>query len=177
MLLHDHTTQRLRFRNVELADAGAWEEFISDQNAMKFLAPVTDVKQAAIDWMEKSLARYSKDGFGLYALIEKKSGEFIGLCGLMIQEVDGIRELEIGYHLLPRFWKQGYAGEAAIASRNFVFENHLADSVISIIVPENFPSQKVAQKNGMKKERETEWRGTKVFIYRITRDEWMKLKG
>lgn len=176
MLLHNLTTERLRFRNLELADAITWEEFLSNSEAVKFFPPVTGIKQGAVEWLEKSLKRYATDGFGLYALIEKNTNTFVGQCGLMIQEVDGIRELEIGYHLLPRFWKQGYASEAAIGCRDFAFKNHLADSIISLIVPENFPSQKVAQKNGMKKEAETEWRGTKVFIYRITRDEWGKIR-
>jgi [ribosomal protein S5]-alanine N-acetyltransferase len=176
MLLHNLTTERLRFRNLELADAIIWEEFLGNSEAVKFFPPVTDIKQGAVAWVEKTFNRYATDGFGLYALLEKNTNTFVGQCGLMMQEVDGIPELEIGYHLLPRFWKLGYAAEAAIASRNFAFENHLADSIISIIVPENFPSQKVAEKNGMKKERETEWRGTKVFIYRITRDEWMKIR-
>src|SRR6185295_498129 len=124
MQIHDLTTRRLRFRKLELKDAKAWEEFLSDPQAVKFFLPIEDVKKYAVEWMEKQSNRYEKDGFGLFALIEKNSGEFIGQCGLMIQEVDGIRELEIGYHLIPRFWKQGYASEAAIACRDFAFTNH-----------------------------------------------------
>lgn len=122
--------------------------------------------------MERTLNCYATDGYGMYALIEKETSDFIGQCGLLKQEVDGKTELEIGYHIFPRYWKNGFASEAAIAIRDFAFENKMSESLISIIVTENIPSIKVAEKNGMRREKETTWRDSKVFIYRINQTEW-----
>ncbi len=158
---------RLMFRHLQPGDAVIWEAFLSNLEAVKFFPPGLNVTGSAVEWIERQLKRYKADGFGLNALIEKVSGDFVGQCGLLRQEVDGIQELEIGYHLLPRFWKKGFAAEAANACRIFAFENNMAPSVISIIEPQNLASQRVAERNGMKKDKETFWRGAEVFIYRV----------
>jgi ribosomal-protein-alanine N-acetyltransferase len=88
--------------------------------------------------------------------------------------VDGIDELEIGYHLIPRYWGNGYATESAGAFKEMGFENNLAESIISIIDVKNLSSQKVAQRNGMTKEARTKFIDMDVYIYRIQREEYMK---
>jgi len=148
-------------------DAVTWEEFLSHREAIKFFSPFDDAKEYAREWMEKQVFRYQRDGFGLFAVLENGSGQFVGQCGLMIQEVDGVNEIEIGYHLLPRFWKYGYATEAAMACKIFAFENEMSDSLISIIDKRNLASVKVAERNGMKLDKQTVWRDIEVFIYRI----------
>ena len=165
---------RLQFRKLSLKDAPVWEEFLSSYDAVKLFPPFGEVKSYALEWMEKQKLRYERDGFGLFALIEKNSRQFVGQCGLMIQEVEEVKELEVGYHLLPRFWKHGYATEAAVACRNFVFENNLRDSIISIIDVRNISSMKVAERNGMRREKQIQWRDLNVFIYRIHKTEWHK---
>ncbi len=166
---------RLRFRFLTRDDAPAWEEFLSYDEAVKLFPPFDDVKQFSIDWMERALNRYNNEGLGLYALIEKSSGAFVGQCGFLKQEVDGVLETEIGYHLIPRVWKSGFATEAAMACRDYAFRNNLADSVISIIDKRNQPSIQVATRNGMKPDKETVWRTIPVFIYRITKEQWLQL--
>ena len=48
------------------------------------------------EWLERQLLRYEKDGFGLWAVILKKTGQFIGQCGLTMQDWDGgCRRLDI----------------------------------------------------------------------------------
>ncbi len=110
------------------------------------------------------------------ALIEKESGKLIGHCGLLIQNVDKITELEIGYSLLPEFWNKGFATESAKKCRDYAFENNLSNSIISIISLTNKSSETVAIKNGMKVDKVTEYNGNKVNIYRIEKPEWNKIK-
>jgi ribosomal-protein-alanine N-acetyltransferase len=160
-------SQRLIFRHLEIADSVVWEGFVSNAEAVKFFPPGLNVTQSAVAWIERQLKRYKTDGFGLNALIEKASGAFVGQCGLLRQEVDGVQELEIGYHLLPKFWKKGFAAEAASACRIFAFENRMTTSIISIIHPQNIASQRVAERNGMKKEKETVWCGLPALVYRV----------
>src|SRR5690606_8601635 len=103
-----------------------------------------------------------------------ETGRLIGHCGLLVQIVDNITELEIGYSLLPEFWKKGYATEAAGKCMGFAFENNFSDSLISIISLTNTPSQKVAIKNGMKIEKQTTYNDNKVYIFRIGKQQFKR---
>jgi RimJ/RimL family protein N-acetyltransferase len=104
----------------------------------------------------------------MQALIHRQTGAFIGQCGLLAQEVDGVQELEVGYHIFYKYWGQGYAPEAAKGFLQHAFENKLADSLISIIDVRNLKSQRVAEKNGLVREKQTRWSELDVFVYRIS---------
>lgn len=101
------------------------------------------------EWLERQLLRYEKDGFGLWAVILKKTGQFIGQCGLTMQDWDGRRVPEIGYLFQKAYWHRGYATEAAKGCKKYAFETLRLPRVYSIIRDNNLPSQKVAQRNGM----------------------------
>jgi len=92
----------------------------------------------------------------------------------LVQEVDGIQELEIGYTIIPAYWNQGYATEAARKCKEFAFENNFADSIISIIHVENIRSEMVARKNGMQLDKTTSFKGFPVNIFRIRRSDFEK---
>ena len=91
----------------------------------------------------------------------------VGHCGLLIQEIDGIQELEIGYALLPEFWGTGFAIEAARHCKQSAFKNGWSKSLISIITPENIPSQNVAKKNGLSFEKYSTYMDYEVMIFRV----------
>ena len=125
-------------------------------------------------WFEITENRYKNNLGGMNVLIDKASDEFIGQCGLLIQEVDGIQELEIGYSILPDHRNKGYATEAAQKCRDYAFENNFTDSLISIIHAENLRSEKVAKKNGMTFNKKTIFKEMPVNIFRITKTDWRK---
>ena len=95
-----------------------------------------------------------RDGYGLLAVVLKAAGEVIGDCGLSWQVVEGEPVLELGYHLRRDHWGHGYATEAAGRAWNMPFANSQTDRVVSLILPENMPSRRVAERNGMRDERE-----------------------
>ena len=117
----------------------------------------------------------NRERYDLQALIKKDSGEFIGQCGLLAQDISGRNELEVDYHLIPRYWGKGYATKAAKEFKSIGFENNLAESIISIIDCENTPSQKVAERSGMTRGIKTEFMEMDDFIYRITKDNFYNL--
>jgi ribosomal-protein-alanine N-acetyltransferase len=170
-------TERLYSRALTMADAPAWTSFLEDAEATRYFPkqPVTPAERAAM-WIESQLKRYSEGSYGLLALIDKESGTWIGQCGHLGQQVDGAAELEVGYHIFPNFWLQGYATEAARAFRDLGFQHNLAPSIVSIIHRENAGSQAVATNNGMKREKACEFKEMEVFVYRIWRGEWEKLQ-
>jgi [ribosomal protein S5]-alanine N-acetyltransferase len=101
------------------------------------------------DFINRMRTRYRDDGFGLWLLVDRESGEPLGRVGLMRQPVNGVDEFEIGYMLHRPFWRRGLATEAALAVREYAFAERKLRRVVSLIRPENVPSQGVARKLGM----------------------------
>ncbi len=105
--------------------------------------------EEAQDWLNKQLDRYKNDGFGLWAVILKSSGEFVGQCGITWQDIGGENVPEIGYLFKRKHWHNGYAAEAAIGCKNYAFNSLGLDKMYSIIRDNNYASQRVAGRNGM----------------------------
>ena len=176
MILEGLESQRLRYRGLTMADFDGLLPFFRSKEAMKYYRLEEEPEKMCKAWIERQVRRYENDGHGLCALIEKASDQLVGQCGLLKQEVDGIEELEVGYGLLPAFWSQGFATEAARFFRDFAFQEQMAPSIISIIDMDNVPSQKVAYKNGMQIDKKTLFKNMQVYIFRITSSQWDLLR-
>ena len=161
-------TKRLFIRPIDPVDATTWCDYFRENDGLKYvgIADTENAEECAKQWVERQLWRYRTKQYGLLALVEKDSNALVGQCGLLLQQVDGKFEIEIGYHVLPKFWGNGFATEAALLFRDYAFENKLRDSLISIIHVENIRSQRVAEKNKMTREAQTEFKGFPVFVYR-----------
>ena len=141
-------TNRLYLRKMEQSDYPALCKILQDKDVMyAYEHPFSDAE--AQDWLNKQLARYENDGFGLWAVVLKETDEMIGQCGLTMQDVEGRQVVEVGYLFQKAFWHKGYCTEAAIACKEYAFENLKIDEVFSIIRDNNIPSQRVAKRNGM----------------------------
>ncbi len=175
----DHLrSPRLTTRFITQNDVTAMMEYCSDPVATRFTAiPGKSPLELAQFFVDRTLQRYAEGTFGGQVLLSKENGEFIGLCGLLQQEVNGVSEIEIGYHLLPHQWGKGYAAEAARMFRDYGFENYDIDSIISLIDPENERSKKVAVRNGMKlADANAVFKGGQYNLFRITRSEWEAIR-
>jgi [ribosomal protein S5]-alanine N-acetyltransferase len=173
-LLEGEETTRLTFRLLVRDDFETWLDLFKEQEVAGFLGlgKIKDPREQCEFWFKRIQFRYDNDLGGMNVLIDKFSNEFIGQCGLLIQEVDGLTELEIGYSILPKHWNKGYATEAAKKCRDFAFENDFTDSLISITHVDNVKSQMVAMKNGMKVSKTTTYLDMPVKIYRIDKADW-----
>ncbi len=165
-------SERLKTRKLTEADIAIWEEFFESPEATEFLnlasLGLNSNHEYSTHMIRKQLDRYEEKRFGLQVLIDKKTNNFIGLCGLLAQDIEGKIEIEVGYHILKKYWGQGYATEAAKLFFDYAFKNELANSIISIIDPGNIKSQRVAQKNGLTLHKQTKWMDNMdVYIYRI----------
>jgi RimJ/RimL family protein N-acetyltransferase len=161
-------TPRLRLREFVSQDVDALALVLTDAATMRY-DPVLFDRARVEEWIARNRRRYAANGHGLWALILKSTGELIGDCGVTVQSVDDIDELEVGYHLRRDHWGQGYATEAAQACRDWAFQNRSADYVISLIRPENLPSRRVAERNGMTVWKEIIWRDLPHSVFRIDR--------
>ncbi|MBI3934813.1 MAG: GNAT family N-acetyltransferase [Acidobacteria bacterium] len=137
-------TSRLRFRRFALRDESSVFEMFSDPYARRFYPEMADRSKARA-WIEWNLHNYEQFGFGLWAVELKSSGSFIGDCGITFQEIEGKKELEIGYHVVYAARGNGYAKEAARACLCFAFRVLKAARVCSILRPENIASRAVAR--------------------------------
>ena len=141
-------TERLYLRKLTLADRAALCETLQDKEAMYAYEHAFSDEEADA-WLARQIARYREDGFGLWAVIRKEDGAFLGQCGITMQDVHGKRVPEIGYLLARKYWHMGYATEAARACKQYAFETLGLPAVYSIIRENNLPSRRVAERNGM----------------------------
>ena len=164
-------TERLILRHLTADDVEAVFAVIGDPETMKHY-PQPFHHEDAQRWIDRNLERYRSNGYGLFAVVLKSTGEVIGDCGLVRQEVEGESMLEAGYHFRRDHWGQGYATEAARACMAYAFRQLDAERVVSLIAPENVPSRRVAERNGMRAERQVVFHGRPHLMYRMTREEY-----
>ncbi len=178
-ILDGQETERLKFRLLKDDDFDTWISLFRDSDAGNFLgmADLSTPEAQCQRWFDICYNRYKKDIGGMNVLIDKTTNQMVGQCGLLIQDVDEIKELEVGYSILPQCQGMGYATEAAQKCRDYGFENEYSNHIISIIHIENIKSAQVAMRNGMTKWKRTEYKKMPVDIYRITQEEWLNLKS
>lgn len=162
-------TERLLLREISHDDLNDLLQIWDDAEAMRLFPKTLDRDEMAA-WIDRNLARYEQYGHGLWAVILKDVQQFVGDCGLVIQDVDGVEELEVGYHFNKNFWGRGLATEAARGCMEYAFHQLNHRRVISMIRPENLSSRRVAERNGLKIEKKLFWRGYHHYVYTIEKD-------
>ena len=164
-------TPRLLLRELTHADHEALFEMYQDPRMNRYLGgPPPPREEYWAKVRETWPAYYARHGFGLWATVRREDGRLMGRCGLLSQEVDGERHVEVAYALASEFWGRGYATEAARASRDHAFRTLDVPHVISLILPDNAASIRVAEKNGMTFWKMAEFKGYLPRVYRITRE-------
>lgn len=161
-------TDRLALREVTDADLDFLAGMMADPEVMRFY-PKVNTHDEVREWIGRQFARYAEHGHGIWLVLDRHAGHPVGRCGLAIQQVDGVPEPEIGYMIHRPFWRRGYASEAALGVRRWAFEVKGLERVISLVRPENLPSQGVARKLGMTPERETEFYGFRHLVFAVRR--------
>lgn len=168
------STPRLLLREITNDDFAALAAILTDPETMRYYPKPYDEKgvQRWIDWSKDNYARH---GFGLWALIRKDTGELIGDCGVTMQPIHGQWLPEIGYHINKKYWRQGYASEAAAECIRFAFEECGFPAVYSYMKAENEPSWRTAMKNGMTfVEEYDDPVNSCTRVYAISREAWLE---
>jgi RimJ/RimL family protein N-acetyltransferase len=184
-LLKGEKTLRTTFRLLKKGDFVTWLPIFKEKDTARFLGMKTGLttEQKCNKWFEKAFWRYENCCGGMNVMIHQESKKFVGQTGLLIQKVNGLRRLEVGYSILPEFWNQGYAKEAAARLRDIAFEKSydkdFGSSLVSVIHEENIGSIRVALYNGMTLEApfKDDSNPERFFVYSITREEWEGLKN
>lgn len=166
-------TDRLYLREFRIEDYDDLFEIFSDEEVMKHYQYVLDEKGVK-NWINGNIDRYNNFGFGLWAVVLKETGKVIGDCGLSMQIINKKIKPEIGYHFNKKYWRQGFAHEAAKACIEWTFENTPFRMLYSYMTKDNVASYATAMSNGMKKVDEyIDTDKTLTVVYAISKEEWL----
>jgi RimJ/RimL family protein N-acetyltransferase len=139
---------------------------LANENVHRFFPKTLDKKES-FEFLEAIRKRQKEDGVSFWAVIRKDDLKFLGICGLLKQNIDNIDEIEVGYRINDIFWGKGYGTEAAKGCIQYAKDKLKLTSVISLILPENKQSIRVAEKNGLKLEKKSMFHGQIHNVYRI----------
>lgn len=171
-----HESDRLMFRPFESEDIERWLPFFLDKPSLRFVGmesgpfkTMADEKRSKA-WIELQMTRQENGSFGQLAIIEKETGAFIGVGGLVNRMEEQLPdELEITYSLLPDARGKGYATELSLHFKAWAFEHTDIPSVVSVVHRENQGSIRVAAKNGMVSEKQMDYFEMPVYLFRAYR--------
>ena len=147
-------------------------QLFANPDFMRFSLGVFTERKQTVVFIEKVMGWDSSGIASQFAVVRRGDDALIGYCGFF-HHAEVPAEVEIGYRLHPDYWNRGLITEAARAVRDHGFADLKLPHVISLIHPENIPSRRVAEKNGMKVEKEIMFRGFPTLLYAITREQWL----
>jgi len=160
-------SSRLTFRPLLDGDQKDLMKIFSDPICMHFYKGCKTLQEAD-EWVKKARDFYKRMKIGFFYCALQKTNEFVGICGLLQQkDVDGRDEIELGYLFVPEYWRKGLATEAAKTCMDYGFHTLGFKRIISLIDPENIASIRVAEKNGLHKEKTITYKERKASVYAL----------
>ena len=170
--LHLETT-RLILRSPRPEDFDAYAEFMSDAESARYLGGAQSRPVAWRGFLQIAGA-WHLQGFSMFSVLLKATGEWIGRVGPWVPE--GWPGTEVGWGIIRSYCNKGYATEAATASMNWAFSELGWDEVIHAIEPDNEASIAVARKLGSRNRGRGRlpppYEDAPVDIWGQTREEW-----
>jgi ribosomal-protein-alanine N-acetyltransferase len=166
-------TERFILREILPSDIDGMYELDSDPDVHKYLGnkPVT-TKDQVVELISFIRQQYIDHGIGRWAIIDKKSGNFLGWAGLkfVTSETNNHKNYyDLGYRLIKKYWGQGIATETAHASLEYAFDILKANEVYAMAACENIGSNKILKKVGFQFIETFNLDGIKHNWYKIVR--------
>lgn len=115
---------------------------------------------------------YEKYGFGLCAMHWKETGELFGWSGL--QPLGETGETEVGYGMMPEFWRRGIGFECAKAWLDFGFKEKNLERIVAVAAPENTGSWRIMEKLGMTLEKRENHYEMECVFYAVSKEDYLK---
>ena len=160
-------TQRLVLRRLKPGDSPFILELVNEPSWLKYIGDkgVHTLEDAESYIRKGPVAMYERHGFGLYLVETREGGESVGICGLIKRET--LDDIDLGFALLPRYWGERYAFEAASATLTHA-KNELGISrVVAITSQDNDRSIKLLERLGFRFERNLPLAGEELNLYAI----------
>ena len=172
--------ERLILREILPSDIEGLFELDSDPEVHRYLGnkPITD-KAQIVDVINFIRQQYHDNGIGRWAIIDKKSNDFIGWTGLKFV-TDLINNhknyYDLGYRLIRKYWGQGIAAETAIASLDYAFNTLKVEEVYAAASCQNIGSNKILQKVGLSLIETFYYEDIECNWYKIDKNDYEKNK-
>lgn len=165
-------TEHIILREWREGDRELYARMCADPEVMRYL-PKALTREESDAQIDRFICHWNERGYGLWAVKEKESGDFVGFIGLLYQEDWTASEYktEVGWRLDKGFWGRGYATEGAVEAIRFGFEDVGLEGITSICDPRNIASRRVMEKIGMDFIGEVFWRGYEDVFYEILRED------
>ncbi len=145
-------TERMMLRQFMTSDVDHLFDLDSDPEVMRYLTGGRPTPHEVIqnDILPTFLRSYeSFSGLGVFAAIEKESGEFLGWFSFRPKDAASLNEVELGYRLRRAVWGQGYATEGACALISLGFTELGVQRVFATTYQDNLASRRVMEKAGL----------------------------
>ncbi len=141
-------SERLRFRQPNEGDASFYLRLMNEPDYIRFIRDhgIRTNEEAAEHIRTKTLPRFAEQGFGLWLVELKETGEPIGVCGLVVREELDCPDL--GFAFLEEHRGKGYGREAGLAVLDFVRKDLKLGALCAIADPENTRSGNLLTKIG-----------------------------
>lgn len=169
-------TERLTMEPIEQSDLPWLIEMRSPAAVNRYLGgPTMQNGEALAVRIKFYIETFEKLGFGFCKMRLKSNGELIGTGGLV--PLDGTGEIEVGYNLSEKYWRQGYGYECAMAWLEYGFTTAGLERIVAVAHPDNTGSWRIMEKCGMRYEKTDHHYNMDCVFYGISRDEFLRPKG
>ena len=148
-------TPRLALRRFVSEDLAALYALYRDPEIRQYFPDGTrtlDETREELEWFRHGHPKYPE--LGLWATVERSSGDFLGRCGLLPWQIEDQHEVELAFLIDKSRWGEGLATEAATGIVGYARNVLHLQRLICLITPGNAASVRVAQKVDMSFERE-----------------------
>jgi RimJ/RimL family protein N-acetyltransferase len=108
---------------------------------------IRTVAEAETALKDGAFALYDEFGYGPYCMVLKDSGTLAGICGLFRR--DYLEHPDIGFAVLPEFYRSGLTMEAAHAVVEHARNDLGIDYLTAIVSPDNDASIGLIEKLGL----------------------------
>lgn len=167
------TTARLELRQMSPDDAEAFFRIQTDPQVMRY---THETPPGSVEELRRFMVEYpdfDRVGYGRWGCYLKETGELIGFSGLkFVEELDAT---DLGYRFLPRYWGQGLATEAGVASLRHGFEEIGLERIDGFVLPDNAGSIRVLEKVGMQRDGTATFDGLEALRFVARRANWLDL--
>ncbi|MEZ4978410.1 MAG: GNAT family N-acetyltransferase [Chitinophagales bacterium] len=145
-------SDRLGFRSWETSDLDNLAELCADPDVMAYFPKTLNLEESKV-FLQRLQEMYLREGLTYYAVELKSNSQFLGFIGFAKQEYEAEfnPSIDIGWRLLPKFWKQGYAYEGAQACLEYGFTQLNLKKVVAVCSISNSKSERLMQKLGMRR--------------------------
>jgi RimJ/RimL family protein N-acetyltransferase len=161
-------TTRLIIREMVLEDLDELYELYANKEITQYLEPLYE-REEEIEFTKAYIKNmYSFYGYGMWSLLDKKTGHLIGRAGLNNREVDGEIQIELGYMVGVPYQRRGYAYEACCKILKFAVSKLESSQVNCFVDNRNEASVALVVKLGFEYIKEVEIEHEKLSLFRWT---------